>query len=694
MNLPTDKISLSLAGVVPYDRCKKAGRLPLPAVYERRLSMPAVTQWRETLIAGVAILVYKYTGAREVRLGWLPETRLIIRLGQPGQTRFDDTVGDVCSLLDRDRIKSSEPLPPAHQMPDLILHCTRTEEDVLVSAEYDTLIYAEDTVRRLLSHLDTLLCSAAEDGSRCLAAMNMLPEEEARLIEEVFNGTTMSYENAACSLKKLFADSVRRHPQAVAVVAEEEVLTYSEFDERAAKLAAVLRKNGVGAGDIVAVMAGRSVNTLLGIYAIIKCGAAYLPIDDNYPETRKLYMLKDSGAEFLLCEGATGPQPDGGRPVMISLNAWRGMHERYDGGPETGGHSLAYLIYTSGSTGQPKGVMIEQGSLINRLNWMQRRYPIGEGDVILHKTSFSFDVSVWELFWWALTGASVCLMAPQTERFCDSIASYIQRQKITIIHFVPSMLAIFLDYIEEMEAVSSLLSLRQVFASGEALSGTIVEKFHRLLPWSRLTNLYGPTEATIDVTYYDCPRTGPSENIPIGKPIDNMQLYIVDDNMVRLPVGVPGELCIGGVGLARGYMNKDELTRQQFVRPAWFRGVLYRTGDIARWQPDGNIIFLGRRDAQVKVRGYRIEPGEIEYQLQKHPFIRHAIVITRPVTDGEEKELIAYIIADAKVAARELAEFLSRSLPDFMIPVYFVQIDSIPLTSNHKLDKKALPDPH
>lgn len=688
------EVSLSFTGVLPFDHFKRNGRLPEPAVYERQLSAKAATEWRETLISALGVLLGKYTGSKEVRIGLLPATTLSIGIGNSSETRFGDTFREVRRLLSGDMIGAPDPPEGDPRLPDLILHCARERDSILIRAEYDCLSYTEDTVGRFLTHLDTLLCSATEDPDRLLAAISIVSEEEGRLIKEVFNATAVQYENAAASIKKLLSEKAGRHPQAIAVLAPEGTLTYAAFDERAAKLASVLHTKGVTARDIVAVMAERSINTLVGIYAVVKCGAAYLPIDAGYPPSRKEYMLKDSKARFLLHEGRSGVSSDSDHLITISLDQGEESKDRYDGGPDIGGHSLAYVIYTSGSTGEPKGVMIEQQSLVNRLNWMQRKYPIGEGDVILHKTSFSFDVSVWELFWWALTGASVCLLEPQAERFCDSIIDYIHNYKVTIIHFVPSMLAVFLDFTEAMDEASRLIGLRRVFSSGEALPGAVVEKFYRLLPWCRLINLYGPTEATIDVTYYDCPPIGATENIPIGRPIDNMQLYIVDSDMCQLPVGVNGELCIGGVGLARGYLNKDELTRRQFVRPAWFEGILYKTGDIARWLPDGNIVFLGRRDAQVKVRGYRIETGEIEYQLRNHPQVKHAIVIARPEAGSGEKVLIAYILSDARIASQELVAFLSRNLPDFMIPAYFVPIDNIPLTANHKLDKQALPDPH
>ena len=282
-------------------------------------------------------------------------------------------------------------------------------------------------------------------------------------------------------------------------------------------------------------------------------------------------------------------------------------------------NDLAYIIYTSGSTGKPKGTMIEHYSVINRLNWMQKMYPLGEHDVILQKTPFTFDVSVWELFWWSFVGAKVCFLIPGGEKDPEEIVRAAQRNKITTMHFVPSMLNVFLDHLEGSSNVDKLSSLSQVFASGEALNVQQAERFNRILNRqfkTKLHNLYGPTEATVDVSYFDCSTGETLEIIPIGKPIDNISLYVVDKNYGLQPVGVAGELCIAGDGLARGYLNKPELTMEKFVQNPFVPGTrMYRTGDLARWLPDGNIEFLGRIDHQVKIRGFRIELGEIEVQL-------------------------------------------------------------------------------
>ncbi|MCP4153128.1 MAG: amino acid adenylation domain-containing protein, partial [bacterium] len=385
-----------------------------------------------------------------------------------------------------------------------------------------------------------------------------------------------------------------------------------------------------------------------------------------------------------------------------------------------------YIIYTSGSTGNPKGVMIEHTSVVNRLNWMQNSYPIGAADAILQKTTIVFDVSVWELFWWSLAGARLVLLAHGDEKIPGEILRAIQKHKVTTMHFVPSMLSVFLGYIDARQTRNrenpALPSLNRVFASGEALQVQQAELFNKLIhrgSGTKLINLYGPTEATVDVSYYNCPPTGKIKTIPIGKPIDNTQLYIMDKNHRQQPVGVSGELYIAGEGLGRGYLNQPELTGEKFVKKRdcnWevvggkkksqqtqhegtithnksfaelfqkrppggvipprvagataapvTEGIYYKTGDLARWLPDGNIEYLGRIDQQVKIRGFRIELGEIENRLSAHPGIREAVVLVKGA-EGEEQYLSACIVPGGDgVEPAGLREYLLERLPDYMV---------------------------
>ncbi|HEX3045916.1 MAG TPA: amino acid adenylation domain-containing protein, partial [Bacillota bacterium] len=362
-----------------------------------------------------------------------------------------------------------------------------------------------------------------------------------------------------------------------------------------------------------------------------------------------------------------------------------------------GPHSPAYVIYTSGSTGKPKGVMIEHHSVINRLHWMQRKYQLTPDDRILQKTPYTFDVSVWELFWWSFYGAGVCFLEPGAEKDPGAIVAAIEKYRITTIHFVPSMLHAFLDFVEIHNLTGCLTSLRQVFASGEALSLPLVKKFGQVIRGRldvQLHNLYGPTEATVDVSYFDCFESPDPELIPIGKPIDNIRLYITGSHALPQPVGIPGELWIAGAGVGRGYLNQPELTAEKFVVRA-FRETpqrIYRTGDLARWLPDGNIEFLGRIDHQVKIRGFRIELDEIENHLLGYEPVQEAVVITRK-DNGGNQYLCAYFVGRRETTAAEIKDYLALKLPDYMIPAYFIRLNRMPLSANGKLDRKALPEP-
>ena len=392
-------------------------------------------------------------------------------------------------------------------------------------------------------------------------------------------------------------------------------LTYGQVNERANQLAHALRDLGVGPGQLVAVMVERSFAMMIGLLGILKAGAAYLPIAPDSPPDRVDYFLNDAGVQILLAQARTTARPGfGGRILNLEDSA---LYHGSTANPKTvnSPRDLAYVIYTSGSTGAPKGVMIEHRSLVNRLHWMQHAYPIGPGDVVLQKTPYTFDVSVWELFWWALPGASVCMLSPGGERNPLAIVESVREHQVTVMHFVPSMLSVFLQYLDaKPAAVAALGSVRRVFASGEALTPSHVRRFHEiwgLQTGTQLTNLYGPTEATVDVSCFDCP-AHELATVPIGRPIHNTKFYVIRDD-VQVPIGEVGELCIAGVGLARGYLNQPALTAERFTQNPVSPGErIYRTGDLARWRDAGNVEYLGREDHQVKIRGLRIELGEIE----------------------------------------------------------------------------------
>jgi amino acid adenylation domain-containing protein len=499
------------------------------------------------------------------------------------------------------------------------------------------------------------------------------------------------------------AQSIERNKERHAPCATRYSLTYRELNQKTNQLAHVLTKKGIKPDTIVGIMVERSIEMMIGILGILKSGGAYLPIDEDSPPVRTNYMLMDSAAPLLLTQRCFLESIETQCEVIPIEDTHRYNGTRENPEKVNKEKDLVYVIYTSGSTGKPKGVMIQHRSVVNRLNWMQEFYPINREDVILQKTPFVFDVSVWELFWWSLQGASLCMLEPKGEKNSQSLVEAIRGYHVTTIHFVPSMLNVFLDHLEESYDKTSLTSLKQVFSSGETLTLYHVRKFDQVLIGKKLINLYGPTEATVDVSYFNCPMGETLEKIPIGKPINNVHLYVVNRNLDLQPIGVLGELCIAGVGVARGYLNRPELTAEKFClrHPGALEGTrglapLYRTGDLTRWLFDGNIEFLGRIDYQVKIRGVRIELEEIEKELLTIDYIKEAAVITKPKkNDKEDIDICAYVVSDSgkEIDIPGLRRMLLAALPGYMIPSFFVQLEKIPLTINGKVDRKSLPQP-
>ena len=517
-----------------------------------------------------------------------------------------------------------------------------------------------------------------------------------------FNRTEHAFPSEV-TLQELFEAQAAESPGASAVVCDDDkafntaVLTYAELNSRANQLAHRLRAAGVGPGSIVGLLVERSFSMVIGLLGILKAGGAYLPIAPDNPPERVRYLLQDAGVRCLLIQQRTARRLVFEGEIIDLENP-----ETYAGARENPARinqpdDLAYVIYTSGSTGRPKGVMIEHRSVVNRLHWMQAAYPIGPNDVILQKTPYYFDVSVWELFWWAMTGATLCMLKPGGEKLPMLLVDAIRRHRVTVLHFVPSMLNAFLQYLDgrDAAALAGLGSLRRVFASGEALLPAHVRKFNQLLgaqTGAKLTNLYGPTEATVDVTWYDCPTGDDFERIPIGRPIHNTRLYVIKDGAAA-PIGEPGELCIAGVGLARGYLNNPTLTAEKFTENPLRPGErIYRTGDVARWLADGNIEYLGREDHQVKIRGLRIELGEIENTIREFRGVADGVVVVKRYSESVVL-IVAYVVAREPVDFDALKNHLKGLLPDYMVPTHFQRLEEIPLTPTGKADRKALPEP-
>ncbi|MGH3520223.1 MAG: amino acid adenylation domain-containing protein [Haloechinothrix sp.] len=533
-----------------------------------------------------------------------------------------------------------------------------------------------------------VLEAVAADPDQPLAQVNLLSEQErARLAE--LNATTRSVPQR--TLASAFAEQVARTPEATAVVFEGTRLSYAELDRQAAALACRLRARGAGPEQVVAVAVPRSAELMVALLGVLKSGAAYQPVDLDYPADRVAFMLADSGARTVVTTGdaaGTLPEVAGLEPLVLEDTEDSGDVRGEQAGPD----DPAYLIYTSGSTGRPKGVVVTHRAIINRLAWMQGAYRLQPDDRVLQKTPSSFDVSVWEFFWALLEGATVVFARPDGHRDPEYLAGLIRAEGITTLHFVPSMLAAFLQAMPEDGWAASL---RRVFSSGEALSGELARRWRELTSRSAhgavpLHNLYGPTEAAVDVTWFPC--TGADDHaVPIGWPVWNTRLHVLDAYLRPVADGVPGELYLAGAQLARGYHGRLGLTAERFVADPFAPepgGRMYRTGDLVRRREDGAIEYLGRTDRQVKIRGNRIELGEIESALCGQRGIGRAAVVARG------NALIGYVVPDGVAPdAEELRAGLAEVLPEPMVPGAFVVLDDLPLTPSGKLDQHALPAP-
>jgi amino acid adenylation domain-containing protein/non-ribosomal peptide synthase protein (TIGR01720 family) len=571
---------------------------------------------------------------------------------------------------------------------DLQLH---SEEDhrgrVVLHFDYAAELFDVQTVRRMAEHFNSLLQQVSDQPLQCIGDIALLsPLEWAQQLD---------WGQAPCIaasrwLPQQLSEQAALTPERVALVWDGGQLSYSSLDTQSNRLAHYLRDKGVGPDVCVGICAERSPQLLIGLLAIIKAGGAYVPLDPDYPAERLSYMLRDSGVQLLLTQSHLVPALPLGENVIaitldnLHLDSWPssapGLHLR--------GDNLAYVIYTSGSTGQPKGVGNTHAALAERLQWMQATYQLGADDVLMQKAPVSFDVSVWECFWPLITGCQLLIAAPGEHRDPRRIVELVQQFQVTTLHFVPPLLQLFIEDVD----VAQCSSLRRLFSGGEALPAELRNRVLKTLPNVQLHNRYGPTETAINVTHWHC-RTEDGERSPIGRPLGNVLCRILDNELNPLPAGVPGELCIGGVGLARGYLRRPGLTAERFVPdPLGEEGTrLYRTGDRARWSAEGVIEYLGRFDQQIKLRGFRVEPEEIEARLLAQTGVRQAVVLLRDTQSGTQ--LIGWYTADSEVTPEQLRSALAAELPDYMVPAQLMRLDSLPLGPSGKLDRRALPEP-
>ncbi|MFB0846522.1 hybrid non-ribosomal peptide synthetase/type I polyketide synthase [Paenibacillus oleatilyticus] len=555
---------------------------------------------------------------------------------------------------------------------------------------YDSEIFPEDTIASIAELFQCILSKLVQNPHSRLLDINWLPDSEVHKLLNQFNHPCEHFPPYR-TLPELLQQQAESYPERVAIVTVEGEISYASLEKTSNQIANSLKNLGLSPDSVVGVSLPRSIRLLSVILGILKAGCIYMPIDPRLPSDRVRYMCLNAQAKYVISD-----RPDLFNKQEVTVLSYEVLEQGEALPPDTFPQldSLAYVVYTSGSTGRPKGVAVTHKALMNRLYWSQQKYPLTSRDTLLQKTSIGFDVSLWELFWWILAGARLSLLEPRQEGDPSAIINSIDKHEVTIIHFVPTMLGAFLDYVEQKPyEMAKLASLRRVFTSGESLKIRHAKHFKELLTdrqGTLLTNLYGPTEAAIEVTYYDVGDTSGMSSIPIGRPISNVNLLILDRHQKLQPIGAIGELYITGICLAEGYMNQPTLTQEAFIpHPLNGNQRIYKTGDRAAWLPDGNILYLGRNDYQLKIRGYRIEIMEIEEVLLAYPQIRNAVV----VADSEQEEqtaLHAFITSPYNLNIEEIKSFLRQRLPHYMLPSFLHQVPGIPLTSSGKADRKAL----
>lgn len=583
---------------------------------------------------------------------------------------------------------------------DLTLTLQPDQNNLRLAFEYATSLFNEETILDLGQHMLTFLSRAIHTPYVPINRIDIMKEKERQTIVETRNRTDDDATLSQHYLGKLFEEQVKRTPERIAISFMEDQLTYIKMDEMVADMATTLKRLGAKPDARIGICMHRSLELLIGLYSIHRSGGAYVPLDPNLPTERLEFIAENADINLIVAS------PDmidylskihnccilvmnEGQVIQI-------LHEDKAKKPATicepdkiMPDNLAYIIYTSGSTGKPKGVMLQHRGVVNRLLWMQKTYPLGEYNHVLQKTPFAFDVSVWEFFWPLLVGARLHIAKPDGHKDPEYLAELIQQQEIDTIHFVPSMLQQFIKYPSVIERVGSL---KHIVCSGEALPLEVQNETLEMLPNAMLHNLYGPTEASVDVSFWDCQVDKTSISVPIGTPVANTQLYVLDSSMSPVPDGVAGELYIGGVQLARGYLGQPDLTAEYFVANPFHPGRLYATGDLVRFRSNGIIEYIGRTDYQVKIRGLRIEIGEIETVLSEYPLVDTCVVVVHELSESD-KRLTAFLTlkGETETDIEEIRRFLLKRLPEYMVPSYLMVVDELPLNSNGKINRKDLP---
>jgi amino acid adenylation domain-containing protein len=577
---------------------------------------------------------------------------------------------------------------------DLTLTLTEGGGGIAGSLEYSLDLYEGETIRRMTGHYERVLNEVVRDVEQRIGEIELMSEAERRQIVEEWNETGREYGEGRL-VHEVIAEQARRNGEAIAVKSERGELSYGELDRRTARLARYLGNKGIGPEDVVGISTDRSAEMVIAMLGVLKSGAAYLPIEGSYPEERVRYMLEDAKVKALLTQGEAGKRWSDNRvtPQVIDLESdWEQIIEGREDGPnlKVDGDNLAYVIYTSGSTGRPKGVMVRHGGLVNYLKWASEAYRIEEGEGAPVNSSAGFDLTVTSLYGPLVSGKKVDLL--DEEEGIEGLAKALSREgEYSLVKITPAHLDILAQQMEDVEMEGRA---RVLVIGGEELRAVRLRHWHERARGTRLINEYGPTEAVVGCCVYEVDGTeGVREAVPIGKPIANAQIYILDEELRPVPIGVRGEIYISGAGLARGYLGKPELTADRFIPNQFGRvggELLYRTGDVGRYLSDGNIEFMGRVDEQVKVRGYRIELGEIEAALNEHQGVEQSVVVARENERGD-KRLIAYVVGEAMAATAELKKHVRMRLPEYMIPDVIMALEKMPVTANGKVDRKRLP---